>query len=78
MSNLTLQGFLGRALENRTVNCAVSLLQIIAVFFISAPCSGFNLFRGRKRDLHFQGDSPEFGPGGCSGYWDDENVSIHI
>jgi len=28
------------------------------------------LFRRRKHDLHLQGDSPEFGPGGCSGYWD--------
>jgi hypothetical protein len=78
MSNLTLQGFLFRALEecqrleNTTVNCEVNLLQTIVVFWISA----FNLFRRKKHDLHLQGDSPEFGPGGCSDYWDDENVCV--
>jgi hypothetical protein len=83
MPNLTLQGFLFtalqeyRRLENRTVNYEVSLLKITVVFWISAPCSAFNLFRRRKHDLHLQGDSPEFGPGGCSGYWDDENVCVY-
>jgi hypothetical protein len=83
MSNLTLQDFLFwaleeyRRLENNTANCEASLFQIKVVFWISSPCSAFNLLSRRKHD-HLHGDSPEFGPGGCSGYWDDENVSIYI